>query len=76
MTQPTPLKPCPTMDDDGYLNFNCPNSGKSCCIPIKPEVHPDTGASWQYDKTTQTVTPSINCGGCGWHGFIRNGEYT
>ena len=43
---------------------------------------------WNGDRECPTLTPSINClahnpanlaekyGGCGWHGFITNGEYT
>ena len=32
-----------------------------------------------YDENTQTYTPSIvhdkNYGGCGWHGWLTNGEF-
>ncbi|WP_445818652.1 DUF6527 family protein [Bradyrhizobium sp. WU425] len=34
---------------------------------------------WNHDEQSPTLSPSINCngpGGCGWHGFITNGEVT
>ena len=70
------------------LGCDCPCGacGQDLCIPFKnpigggPPIYPD-GASWQRTGETfetLTLTPSIlrnrDKGGCGWHGFITNGE--
>lgn len=38
-----------------------------------------SAGSHKWDAQTQTYTPSIvhsvALGGCGWHGYIRNGEF-
>ncbi len=58
------------------LHFACPvREGHMCQVLLKP--WPIQGApTWNWDGNTEkpTLTPSINCGDCKWHGFITNGE--
>ena len=73
----------------GHIMFVCPN-GKRCSLLLGPQFvkRPEKGKSniwaWDGNRENPTITPSINCvttdeegkptGGCGWHGFITNGE--
>lgn len=65
----------------GHVMLKCPGCGREsamhCRTPGTP--HPDVGASWELtgllDKPS--MHPSINCVGCcGWHGYLKNGEYS
>lgn len=61
-----------------YLMYVCPRDKGYCGVPIRPGQLPN-GAGWIHDGNDDkpTLTPSVNCvGGCGWHGFITNGEMT
>ena len=67
-----------TKDGDERYNmfwFTCPReAGKVCAVPLLPRRLPN-GAGWSWDPDTKSLTPSVNCvGGCGWHGFVTNGE--
>jgi hypothetical protein len=59
--------------DEGYVPFQNPLDGG---LPLDPNrsVWQRTGETFE----TLTLTPSIlkvrNPSGCGWHGFITNGE--
>lgn len=60
----------------GYVSFANPLDGG------KPRLSPDE-PSWQRTGDTfetLTLSPSIHRipdrGGCGWHGWVRNGEVT
>jgi|GEM_PF-721717 len=68
--------------------FVCPNA-KRCAVLLGPRFvgRPAEGKlciwAWDGNLDRPTITPSINCiaekdgkptGGCGWHGFITNGE--
>jgi hypothetical protein len=58
-----------------WLKFDCPRRpGYVCKVPLKP--WPINVPTWDHDgnKTAPTVTPSVNCGSCGWHGHIVSGE--
>ena len=66
------------------IMFVCPN-GKRCGVPLGPEFVNGKRPVWKWDgnRAAPTITPSINCiaekdgkptGGCGWHGFITNGD--
>jgi hypothetical protein len=72
-----------------HILFVCPK-GKRCGVLLGPSPvgreHPDAACIWGWngDRDKPTLTPSINClaekdgkptGGCGWHGFITNGEF-
>lgn len=63
------------------LQFACPGCGQWGGIRIghpKPTETPswDIVAGTTDDPTTLTVSPSIHCVGCcGWHGYLRNGEF-
>jgi hypothetical protein len=71
-TEWSPGKPGP------HLWFRCPRDRLYCGVPLKPSPPNSKGFSWDWDgnRENPTVSPSINCcnGGCGWHGFINNGE--
>lgn len=73
------LKPGEIFKNDRgkWLIFRCPRKGHQCQISIRPQRNA-SGASWDVsgEEGAPTVSPSINCGGCGWHGFIRNGEFS
>lgn len=56
------------------LWFVCPRKRGMCAVPLLPKRNPN-GSGWAWDEGMLTLSPSINCvGGCGWHGFIKNGE--
>lgn len=72
----------------GHIIFVCPR-GKRCAVLVGPEFverpNPDALCIWKWDGNMEhpTLSPSINCiaekdgnptGGCGWHGFITNGD--
>jgi hypothetical protein len=61
------------------LDFVCPRSGKYCgFIAIGYPDKPASTPSWQWDGNLEspTLKPSINCiSGCGWHGYLTNGEW-
>jgi hypothetical protein len=60
------------------LFFDCPRKpGHECSVLLKP--WPIIGAptwSWDGNEANPTLSPSINCGECGWHGFIQAGKLT
>ena len=51
--------------------------GRAAKIAIRPEVQLN-GASWEWDGDLEkpTLSPSINAGKGGWHGWLRAGEMT
>jgi hypothetical protein len=72
-----------------HILFVCPN-GKRCGVLLGPNFAdrpaPDQPCVWKWDGNIDrpTITPSINCiaekdgkptGGCGWHGYITDGEF-
>jgi len=59
--------------DDGAAN-KCPGCGKECFLA---ERHDNNHPSWEIDRATNTLSPSVNHNveGCGWHGWLRNGEW-
>jgi hypothetical protein len=64
------------VDRGKWLLFRCPRTGRECQIALSPQRNAN-GASWRWDGSADapTVEPSVNCGGCGWHGWIRSGEF-
>lgn len=52
---------------------NCPGCGRRCALTIGGDKSP----RWNVDQRDPlTLTPSVNCVGCcGWHGFLKNGEW-
>jgi Family of unknown function (DUF6527) len=75
-------------ESTAHIIFVCPN-GRRCSVLLGPKfverASPDRICVWGWngDVDHPTLTPSINCisekdgkptGGCGWHGFITNGE--
>ena len=78
--------PIPVREGIG-LRFDCPcGCGRPCYVPFANPLdggpaRTDSHAVWQRDgETFETLTlaPSIlrskEKGGCGWHGWIRDGE--
>ena len=64
----------------GHIMLKCPgcgqDSGMHCRTPGTP--HPPDRQSWELSglPDAPTMHPSINCVGCcGWHGWLKNGEY-
>lgn len=69
------VEPSPREDGVGRITFDCPNRpGCRCYVPIRREVHKGKTWKWNGDLAAPTITPSIDCTLCGWHGFITNGE--
>lgn len=66
------------------IGFDCPcGCGESVAVHLKNPIDggaPCAPASALWERTgedfeTLTLTPSLQrIGGCGWHGFVRNGE--
>ena len=70
------------------VQFDCPcgnhDESHQCFVPFAnpldggPPIHTGKNNGWQRTGETfetLTLTPSIlRVGGCGWHGFITNGE--
>lgn len=69
------------IEDEGrplrrWCVFDCPNRpGHECKVMLKPWPVTD-GKTWEMtgDEKTPTLSPSIDCQKCGWHGFIRDGQ--
>jgi hypothetical protein len=65
------------------LAIDCPcGCGRQLCVPFKnpfdggPSIYGDRGWTREGDTFDNlTLSPSIQrMDGCGWHGFVRNGE--
>lgn len=64
------------LPDRRFCVFECPKRpGNECKVMLKPWPVSD-GKTWTMtgDENAPTLTPSINCQKCGWHGFITGGE--
>lgn len=53
----------------------CPRCAIPCVLPIR--TNPPHGWSWNGSKESPTLQPSIhhNNGSCGWHGYLKDGEF-
>lgn len=59
-------------------HFRCPRKpNHECHVLLKPWPISD-GKTWTWDgnETAPTLSPSINCSECGWHGHIQQGKLT
>jgi hypothetical protein len=67
------------------FGFNCPKHDRRCeglVIAGKTDLKRDGQGKnggvpqwdWDHNRTAPSFAPSINCGGCGWHGYIRGGR--
>ncbi len=69
----------PAGEQPKWLRFGCRCDARiTCAIALRPQKNA-VGASWGWDgnREAPTVTPSINCEkGCGWHGWLKAGEFT
>lgn len=53
--------------------IKCPGCGSESALDERGR---DNHPSWVMDKQTHTFTPSIHHQrGCGWHGWLKNGEF-
>lgn len=69
-----PLRPgcmCLMGDGDG-LAITCPDCGQESYLPFK-----GAGPCWEWDgdPTSPTLLPSIKSRCCGWHGYLRAGNW-
>lgn len=59
------------MDGNKGVAMVCPGCGRISA--------PRANSTHKYDPNTKSVTPSIvhdpKFGGCGWHGYLTNGEF-
>lgn len=60
--------------DPAGLNFVCPcGCGAILGVSFAP---PGPVWTWDGDRECPTLSPSIRrIGGCGWHGYLRGGEW-
>lgn len=67
------------------FGFNCPRNDRRCeglviagktDLKRDPQGRNDGVAQWDWDNQRErpTFSPSINCGVCKWHGYIRGGR--
>lgn len=60
-----------------HIVWICPNCKQRVTSVDRPEN--ENGKAHIYYPETISMTPSIVCnkehGGCGWHGFLTNGEF-
>lgn len=67
----------PSGESNGhYCFFTCPRGKGRCVVPIKPNANPPHNRGWSWDGNVQapTLSPSILCHGCEWHGYVRAGK--
>lgn len=64
-----------------WLAFPCQGGDRICRIPLFPQHgangSPQAGQTWALlsgDGQPPTVSPSIDCKTCGFHGHIRDGQ--
>jgi hypothetical protein len=71
--------------EEQTFSFMCPKKGRRCegliirgRTDLKHDPHGQNGgiAQWNWDgnRDAPTFSPSVNCGICGWHGYIENGR--
>ena len=54
------------------FSFDCPLRPGRACADLRVRGSGVGGPSWAFDGNIQepSFEPSINCGHCGWHGYI------
>lgn len=62
--------------EDKLANPNAPEPLKECHVLLKP--WPINAPTWEWNgsEAAPTVSPSIQCDDCGWHGFIKDGKFS
>lgn len=78
--------PCADGEEPARFSFECPRGKGRCAgLLIERAGFPASAPSWTWNgnRTYPTFSPSIHClseyngqpvSGCGWHGFIENGN--
>lgn len=67
------------------FGFDCPKRDRRCeglviagktTYPRDPQGKNGGVPQWDWDhnRTLPSFAPSISCGACGWHGYIRGGR--
>jgi hypothetical protein len=72
-----PVPPGTPPEEVHRFGFRCPRKGHMCeGLNLRGRGHDIPNKSWTWDGNVEapTFSPSINCGGCGWHGFIEAGK--
>jgi len=64
----------------GRFQYKCRGEGREgshCSINIANAGYQIEKRNWKLTGTTDspTITPSINCGDCSWHGYITDGNF-
>lgn len=54
--------------------IGCPRGKGTCSVNVRPT--PGDGPLWDNHGTDEapTLTPSVNCQSCGWHGYVVDGQ--
>lgn len=72
--------------EEQTFSFKCPRRAGGRCegliirgktnLPHDPQGKNGGIAQWGWDgsRESPTFTPSVNCGHCGWHGYIEGGR--
>lgn len=72
----------PNADGPGapHIFYHCPRDRGLCGVPLKKPNRLGYVWSWNGSLDAPTLSPSIDCreanGGCGWHGFVRDGDWS
>lgn len=72
-------------DQEQLFGFNCPKRDQRCeglLIAGKTGLPRDAQGKnggtpqwdWDHNRLDPSFAPSINCGACGWHDYIRRGR--
>ena len=64
--------PDPSGQVHRLCEFACPRGHGDCRVPIRDAQIPN-GWEMTGDAAAPTLSPSILCHRCGWHGYVRAG---
>lgn len=59
-----------------HMFYVCPGN-RVCALRLQEGPPPGNQVwGWDGDMEKPTISPSINCHSCGWHGWIKEGVIT
>lgn len=63
--------------DDACLLIKCPGCGEKSALPLDDSTDPSRPGWKLVNKDPITLNPSVHHSvfSCGWHGYLRNGEW-